>query len=395
MFARQLIDHVRQIVPLIHLAGDLVEALVAEHVAVLCDGAPDRERHVVGLAVVVPGCPRHGRAGFVLAREPCEHRLLVVDLVVHLAAVHPEPALDRQIARVLRIDRSRRKVSRRELRHQQIELAEECLRHERADRLALLLDGAEEEHLVVDERAAVLLAAERRLGRTRLRGVVVLRDQFPVALVAEQRAVELVRARLGDHCHRRAARTSVSRRELVGRELELLEALGRVGHQRAAVVIVAVVRAVHPLGDVAARRAAVRDRSGLVLRAVERGRGRGARQQFEHAGNRARDHRQVLQLGCLNRGGHLRLRGLDERCFAGHRQRLVDAGDGELEVDCQRGADQQVDVVARRRLEAGQIALHLVRAGFQTGQRPLAVLVGDGRADHACRLVRNGDGDTG
>src|SRR5262249_44007298 len=146
-------------------------------------------------------------------------------------AVHSEAALDGQITRMLRIDRSRRQVSRRQLRYERIELVEKRLWNERADILGLLFDGAEEEHLVLHERAtertAVLLAAVGRLGGSRLRGEVVLRDQALVALVTEQRAVHLVRARLGHEGHRRAARAAVGRRELVRRELELLEALGR------------------------------------------------------------------------------------------------------------------------------------------------------------------------
>src|SRR5882672_8278974 len=115
------------------------------------------------------------------------------------------------------VDRPRRELAGCEERNERIELVEQILGYENPLMLLLLLKGAEEEHLVLDdrtaERYAILLPAERRL-----------------------RAVALVGARLGDERDGSAARTSIGCRELVGRELECLQALGREAHQRAAVM---------------------------------------------------------------------------------------------------------------------------------------------------------------
>src|SRR6185503_6330823 len=217
----------------------------------------------------------------------------------------------------------------REERHERIELVEQVLGNENPLMLLLLLTCAEEEHLVLDdrtaERSAVLLPAERRLRALALLREVVLRRQLPVALIAEYRAVELVGARFGDERDGRATRTAVGRGELIRRELERLQALSREAHQRAAVMVVAIVRAVHRRLDVSARRSAVRHRSDRLLRSVERGDRRRSRQQFQHAADRPRNHRQVLQFGGLNGVGNLGLRRLDERRLAGYGQGLIQA----------------------------------------------------------------------
>src|SRR5437762_10972144 len=159
------------------------------------------------------------------------------------------------------VERPRRELAGCEERNERIELVEQILGYENPLMLLLLLKCAEEEHLVLEdrtaERSAILLPAERRLRAVALAREVVLRRELPVALVAECRAVELIGARLGDERDGRAARTSVGRRELVRRELERLQALGRDAHQRAAVMVVAVVGAVDRGLDVAARRSAI------------------------------------------------------------------------------------------------------------------------------------------
>src|SRR2546423_6206781 len=113
------------------------------------------------------------------------------------------------------VDRPRRELAGCEKRHERIELAEQVLGNENPLMLLLLLARAEEEHFVLHdrtaERSAKLLPAERRLRAVALAREVVLRRQLPVALVAEDRAVELVGARLGDKRDGRAARTSVGR----------------------------------------------------------------------------------------------------------------------------------------------------------------------------------------
>ncbi len=264
--------------------------------------------------------------------------------------------------------------------------------------LLLLLARAEEEHFVLHdrtaERSAKLLPAERRLRAVALLREVVLRRQLPVALVAEHRAVELVGARLGDKRDRRAARTSVGGRELVGRELERLEAFSREAHERSAVVVVAVVGAVDRGLDVAARRSAVRHRSDGLLRSVERGDGRRPRQQLEHAADGPRNHRQVLQFGGLNGVGNLRLRRLDERRLTGDGERLVEAGQRQFEIDRDRRVDAQSDVVTQRLRETGQLRLDLIGAWLEAGQEILSFSVGHARADHAGGRVGNRHGYT-
>src|SRR5258705_966403 len=159
------------------------------------------------------------------------------------------------------IDRPHRELAGREERHERIELVEQVLGNENPLMLLLLLACAEEKHFVLHdrtaERSAKLLPAERRLRAVALLREVVLRRQLPVALVAEYRAVKLVGARLGDQRDRRTARTSVGGRELVGRELERLQALGREAHKRTAVMVVSVVGAVDRGLDGTARRSAV------------------------------------------------------------------------------------------------------------------------------------------
>src|SRR5690349_11415396 len=104
-----------------------------------------------------------------------------------------------ELARMIRIDRSRRQFPRRQQGYQRIELGVQRLRNEDALMLLLLLDGSEEEHLVPDDGAAnrttILLTAERRLRTVRLLREIVLGGELSIALVSEHGPVERIGAR--------------------------------------------------------------------------------------------------------------------------------------------------------------------------------------------------------
>ena len=72
--------HVGEIVHVVHLRRDLVQAVVPEHPVVLTDGAVRVDGEVVGLAVVIVQGPRHRVAPFVLARIAEHQRVRVVEL---------------------------------------------------------------------------------------------------------------------------------------------------------------------------------------------------------------------------------------------------------------------------------------------------------------------------
>ena len=209
------VDDVGQIIHLVHLPGDLIEARVSEHITVLGNGAEGLDVHVVRLAVivVVRGGPGDGVAHFVLAGIPDHQRLLVIELCVALDGVHPEVARQVECTRMVRVDGSGREFSGRQERHQCVQLIEESLRNEDARVLLLLLDGAEKEHLVPDQwtadRATVLLPAERRFRAIGLLREIVLRCQLPIALITECRSMELIGARFRHEGNRRTARTPV------------------------------------------------------------------------------------------------------------------------------------------------------------------------------------------
>src|ERR1044071_2110277 len=170
---------------MVDLAGNLVQTLVAQREAVLSDRAERVDLHVVRLPVVVVVGPSDGVARLVLPRIAEHQRLRVIELRVHLARVRRQRAREVLAPRVLRVNGPRRQLTGRENRHERVELREERGGNEGALVLRLLLDGAEEEHLVFEnrtaERSAVLLAAERRLLPAGLLRQVILRGPLRIA----------------------------------------------------------------------------------------------------------------------------------------------------------------------------------------------------------------------
>src|SRR5207249_10344026 len=98
-------------------------------------------------------------------------------------------------------------------RHECFELVVLRRRNERARVFSHLLDSAEVEHPVLDDRAAdrsaELLPAEWRFLTVGLLLEVVLPGELLVAFVPEDRTVHQVRAGLRDERHRRAAGASI------------------------------------------------------------------------------------------------------------------------------------------------------------------------------------------
>ena len=154
-------------------------------------------------------------------------------------------------------------------RFEKLNLVEGEARHDGIAALAGVLDGAEPEELVLDDRAAdgaaELLAVEGRLDDVaRLEQVRVgvgeqLRRVGVEPVVAEKpedRAAETVAAALGDDRKQRAARAPIGRREALRRQRKLLYALHREVLQDAADGVVFIVAAVDGDVEVAARRAA-------------------------------------------------------------------------------------------------------------------------------------------
>src|SRR5215217_981245 len=123
--------------------------------------------------------------------------------------------------------------------------------------------------------------------------------------------------------------------------------------------------------------------------------GGSAGQQLQHAADRAGDHRQVLQLGRLDRVRDLRLRRLNERGLAGNGQRLVDPCQCELEIDGERRVDIEPDVFTQRLRESGQFRFDLVSARFESWEEVLSFRVADCGTYNARGGVRNSDGHSG
>ena len=185
----------------VHLAGDLVQPAAAEDEAVLAHRAPRVDDHVVGLPVVVVRAVGHRVLVLVLTRVAEHHGLRVIELQIRFQRVGPERARQR-----CRSADACRTPTPRESGHgacavdEHFELVVLVRRNERARVFQHLLDRAEEEHPVLDDRAAdrsaELLPAEWRLLTVGLLLEVVLPGQALVAFVPEDRAVHDVRARL-------------------------------------------------------------------------------------------------------------------------------------------------------------------------------------------------------
>ena len=74
---------------MVHLAGDLVQPAVAQHPAVLGDGAPEVLEAVLRFTqIVVRRRELVVQSSVLLAREAAHQRVIVVELEVRLQRVH-------------------------------------------------------------------------------------------------------------------------------------------------------------------------------------------------------------------------------------------------------------------------------------------------------------------
>jgi hypothetical protein len=335
---------------------------------------------------------------FDLSETAHHHGVRVVELRVRLERDQPEAGRRRREVRVVRVHQAGRQLPHTGGLYEVLELLEVGVGNRDAGVLQHLLGRAEEEHAIAQNRpanrTAELLAAEGNLLGVGLPGEIVLGGEGLVALVHERRSVQQVGARLGHHRQRRAGRSPVRGIELARGELEFLQALRREAHQRAAVMVVAIVGAVNGGNDVRARRSSIRHRSDVLLAPVKRPDSGGARQQRQHPADRARDHRQVLKLRRLNRGGQLRLGHLDQRRLARHGQGFFQPREAQAEIDRERRVDDQRHVPARRRGKARQFRRDGVRPRLEAGHEIQALLVAHGRAHDARVLVRHRDHDS-
>ena len=293
VLARDLADGIAEARQAVHLGGDLIQPAVAEHPVVLADQAPHRDVGVLRLAVVVRRRERRRALVVLVAGVPHHHRVLVRQLDVHLAGRQQDTRRLRDRRRVVGIDEALRDHAASLAVDEQLFLVEQVGGDGKLRVLANPLDGAEEERAVAEDRAAgrsaELLAAVGGLVPIGFRGEKVLRHHLVAAAERERRAVKRVGPRLGHHRQRRAAGAAVRGVELARGELELLDRLGRVGEQRAAELVVAIVGAIHARDHVRARGPAIGHAADVRLAPVDRLDLHRPGQQRQHPADVARD----------------------------------------------------------------------------------------------------------
>ena len=235
------------------------------------------------------------------------------------------------------------------------------------------LEVGEEVHFVLHNRpanrAAELVLLRIGLGQVVLRLKKILRPQILVVEELEGAAMNLVRARLDHGVDDRARGAAELGVELAGEHLKFLRGVERHARLRAVVlteIIVVVPRAVHQVAVVARIDAVGGQRVGTPRRQV-RGRDDAGKQAGE-VGEVARDARNVRQLFRADVAADLLRRDVDDRRLAGHRNRLFERAELELDVDGHLVADGQHDVAADEPLEALELRRDLILA--RAGARP-------------------------
>ena len=230
----------------------------------------------------------------------------------------------------------------------------------------LALQAEEEVRLVLDDRTADH-AAPIPLGRGRLGQIlrldeVVLGDPGVVREGAEHHALELVGAGLRHGVDHGAARPAELGVVHARQHLELLDRLQRRPHLRARArpqgivgVIAAVDRDVVVLGGLAG------GNDGVVAHLVG-GRELDARQQ-RHGREVITVHRRQLgQFGGADVASDANRRGVDERRFTRHRDRLLEAADHERQGDGEGRAHLHDETALLGRTKPGERRRHPVAA---------------------------------
>ena len=394
-----------------------VQHVRAEEMLVLCSEVPrvgrrrlDKQRMLL--------MRRRVRA---IARHAHEHRVGVADLPVDFADEEVfvrgidvgVPHFRRAVAEVLPV---RNRVEQIEIRlHQRIDgdgarrqdaVVRGGVRQPRQVRerevLAQSLVAAEVEQLVLDDRTAggraELVAREWRRHAARIEEV--RRVEFAVAQELEDRAVDGVRARLGDRADDAARGAPELRRVVVGLHAELfhrVDAEQDARHARRRLVgNVGDVRAFEEIARHLGTRAADRHlRIAEAAREVARG---GA------ADGDARLQRRELheasavqrQLRDLRRRHHAAGDGaaqLDVRRRALHRHLLAQGAELQHEIGGDVAADFDDEVLALRRRESLQLRRHRVDPRCEVQRAEAAARVGRDRARDTRLDVPDDDGD--
>jgi hypothetical protein len=315
-----------------------------------------------------------------------------------------------ELAAGARLRVARRRVVDAEVRVEREHLAEVTAAHplgghregvEAAAAFGVALPRPEVEQLVADDRAADGTAHDRR-ARVELLGVEVPGSRVPLVLLSEEerRAAQVVGARLGRHRHRRAAGHALRRVEAVGRDVDVLDRLGRRD-----------VAGVVGQPDVDGRRAVDAGGVGVARRAVDVGRERAPRRVglrvLELRRRRARHqvHEGLVVPVLVERhvddvlgpqvDADVGLVGLEERRLGGHRHRLGEGAHLEPPVDAHDAARRHRDARLHVLLEALQGRAERVRAGEHVADRVGAGLVADGLEREPRALVLDGHGGAG
>ena len=306
------------------------------------------------------------------------------------------------------VDRGRRGPGER--------LGEDALVHERrrhrqqrrqafADVVAL--EAGEEERPITPDRAAQRPAV-RVLPPGALLGAVeeIPRVERVVAEELEERALELVLARLAAHQDRRAATAAVLRLVVVRHDLELADGVdvGQDAHAacREFVVVDTVVEpVVRVLAHALCRHrhaAAIRHLTAGPLREeaarASRDRARAEQRQLDEIAAVERQLSHLLGVDDLAQRGVVALQ-FDLGDLAGHRHFGRQPGDLQREVERQARLDLEHDLAALLRLEAGHRRADRVGPDRQQGHRVTADAVGDDLAHGARALVARGDDHAG
>ncbi len=344
------------------VAGGLVVSPVVDRAE---RGGVDLEQRAVALGPVV-AVGRIAEGGHV---DP----MVGVELEGQLARVGDDPALARPLAHA-----GAAQVHRRE--------RESSGGDERAA-LELGVDGAEEEHLVLDDRTTEGAAEVEVLAAVRVHGAVHGRERPEAALdplgleEPVDAAVEGVGAALGDDVHDAAGGHAVFRLEAARLDLRFLDEVGgdavaqgaehdRVGADGP----VARVADVHAVDDVAVVEAAgAADRGvGLADAAAVADAGHEVERVREVAADGQALERLALENAARGRGagvdGRSRPHHLDDFRKSTHLQREAWQIEALAEVD--------VDVLLLDGREPGQLDLHGVPAGGEVGREEAPVAVG-------------------
>ncbi len=372
---------------ILKVRGELIQLVPADVERVVRDEVV----HVVRVGAAAAEVGRRGARDLVvdgrvlLQRVPVEHRLVLREPVIDLAG--EEGVVIRGRNRGHRVPpRYGRELSDRIGTDRGLPL-----------RFIEPLQRPEEEQVVATDRPAhgpaVLPALEALLGCTALLEEVARREVL-VAIRAEGRSPEGVRARLGDDVHDTTHRPAALRRPAVLQDLELLDRLVREVLKQAPDNVVLVVAAVHVHVELAAIATAHRHVPHARLRRVEvpgrarlghddREVGKRAVQQRKVGDLRRRDDAAEIRSGCLDQGGGA----CDDERFR-HVAHL------ELHGKRLAGADVDRDILPFHFPEPGKLRGHHVAAGGQQDEQVVAGVVGRGGTGETRFVAADGHRDS-